>query len=159
MAEPIDPDLPIASDGTIYHLACTEKQLADKLILVGDPGRVSTVAEHLDPGSIEFSGSHREINIVTGQYKGVRVSLISTGMGTDNMEIIINEIHTLKEYSIQTRKWLSDSERNPSRIHLIRVGTSGSPLPDMPVGTLGITKLALGLDNTCRYYTPPHPQS
>ncbi|MEI6790711.1 MAG: nucleoside phosphorylase [Myxococcaceae bacterium] len=153
----IDPDLPISADGTVYHLACTGKQLADKFILVGDPGRVSTVAQHFDANSIEFRGNHREIHIITGKFQGVRISVISTGMGTDNMEIILNEIHALKEYNSQTKKWLSEEERQPSKIHLIRVGTSGSPLPTIQVGTLGITKHALGLDNTCRYYSNPKP--
>lgn len=153
----IDPDLPITADGMIYHLACTSQQLADKLILVGDPGRVSVIAQHLDSGSIEFSGSHREINIITGKYQGVRISIVSTGMGTDNMEVILNEIHILKEYDAKTKQWLSDQERKPSQIHLIRVGTSGSPLSDIEVGSLGITEHALGLDNTCRFYKNPHP--
>lgn len=139
-----DPDLPISADGKVYHLACTAKQLAEKFILVGDPGRVPTVAECFDPGSIEFDSSHREIRIITGRFQGIRVSVLSTGMGTDNMEIVINEIHALKEHDLS------------SKIHLIRVGTCGSPRPDVNVGALAITQHAIGLDNTCRYYVNPH---
>jgi uridine phosphorylase len=142
-------------DGVIYHLACKSSQLADKVILVGDPGRVEVVAAQFDKNSITFRGSHREINIITGKYKGTPVSCLSTGMGTDNVEIVINEIHALKEYNITNHTWLSDKQRKPGTIHLIRIGTCGSPRDDVSVGTLAVSNHAIGMDNTCRYYQEP----
>lgn len=155
----VDPDLPMTPDGVIYHLACKKADIADKFILVGDPGRVPIVAERFDKGSIEFSGCHREINVITGKYKGVRVTVFSTGMGTDNVEICINEVHALKEYCYATNKWLSDKDRPVGKIALIRVGTCGSPVANVAVGSLAITRHGIGMDNTCRYYQNPNPQT
>jgi len=151
----VDPDLPMYPNGVVYHLACTAADIADKFIFVGDPGRVDVVASEFDKGSVTFSGSHREINIKTGKYHGVPVTVLSTGMGTDNIEIIINEIHALKEYDIKSHTWQTDKERKPANVHIIRVGTCGCPRPDVPVGTLAVTHHAIGMDNTSRYYDAP----
>lgn len=156
----IDPDLPMTPDGKIYHLACTAADIADKLIFVGDPGRVAKVAEYFDAGSVTFNGSHREINIITGTYKGVRVSVLSTGMGTDNVEIVMNELHALKEFDPKTHKWRGEEEVAPGvkkprvvpTIDIIRCGTCGCPQGDVKVGSLAITSHTIGMDNTCRYY-------
>jgi uridine phosphorylase len=142
-------------DGVIYHLACKANQLADKIILVGDPGRVDVVATYFDKGSVSFRSSHREINIATGTYKGVPVSCVSTGMGTDNVEIVINEVHALKEYDVVKNEWTSDKARKPGNVHMIRVGTCGTPRTDVAVGTLAVSNHAIGMDNTCRYYNEP----
>jgi uridine phosphorylase len=152
----VDPDLPLTPDGVVYHLACRGKDIADKFIFVGDPGRVPIVAERFDKGSLEFDGSHREIRVMTGKYKGVRVTVLSTGMGTDNVEIVINEIHALKEYDVTTGAWLDDKKRPAGKIHIIRVGTCGCPRADVAVGTLAITHHGIGMDNTCRYYVSPY---
>eukprot|EP00796_Vickermania_ingenoplastis_P009543 gene9544-6700_t len=157
-AHDVDPDLPISPDGTTYHLTATSKDLADRIILVGDPGRVKMVAGYLDKGSITFESSHREINIATGTYKGERVSVVSTGMGTDNVEIVVNEIHVLKEYNVQERKWRPRTGADafqPSRVKVIRVGTCGTPREDVPIASLAITRYGIGMDNTCQYYLPP----
>jgi len=151
----VDPDLPMDPQGVIYHLGCRQQDVADKFIFVGDPGRVSVVAERFDKGSLRFTASHREINIMTGKYKGVPVTCLSTGMGTDNIEIVINEIHALKEYDVTQHKWATDKARKPQDVHIIRVGTCGCPRPDVEVGTLAITSHAIGMDNTCRYYHEP----
>ena len=154
----MDPDLPIDCEtGIVYHLACTRKDLADRFIFVGDPARVEVVAARFDAGSIIFSGSHREIAITTGTYKGVPVTCLSTGMGTDNVEIVINEIHALKEYDVATRQWMSEEESKvaASKVRIIRVGTCGSPQKDAVCGQLAITRHCIGMDNTCRYYTIP----
>lgn len=151
----VDPDLPMTPQGVIYHLGCRRQDVADKFIFVGDPGRVRVVAERFDKGSLRFESSHREINIMTGTYKGVPVSCLSTGMGTDNVEIVINEIHALKEYDVSKHKWATDKERRPQDVHIIRVGTCGCPRPDVEVGTLAITSHAIGMDNTSQYYAPP----
>jgi uridine phosphorylase len=146
----------VTPDGVVYHLACKATDIADKFILVGDPGRVPVVAERFDKGSVSFDGTHREIRVMTGTYKGTPVTVLSTGMGTDNVEIVINEIHALKEYNVQTGEWLSDKERPAGKIHLIRVGTCGCPRADVAVGTLAITQHGLGMDNTCQYYVSPY---
>lgn len=144
----VEPDLPIDANGVIYHLACKRADLSDRILLVGDPGRVPVVAAHFDANSITFDGTHREIRIMTGAFHGRRVTVLSTGMGTDNVEIVINEIHALFELNTATMKWADQ----PADVVMIRVGTCGSPLAGVIPGTLAITKHALGMDNTCRYY-------
>lgn len=160
----VDPELPLSPDGVTYHLTARSGDLADRILLVGDPGRVAVVAEHLDKGSITYTASHREINIVTGTYNGVSVSVLSTGMGTDNIEIIVNEIHVLKEYDVARKRWRARAEDgeegqegifDPSRVKIVRVGTCGSPNDEVPLGCLAITRHAVGLDNTCQYYEAP----
>lgn len=161
----VDPDLPLSADGCTYHITCKTANLADRIILVGDPGRVQTVADYFDDGSISYTASHREINIITGAYRGVPVSVLSTGMGTDNVEIVLNEIHILKEYDVSRHAWRprvgeapTDAAAplfDPSAIKLIRVGTCGSPNDEIQVGSLAITRYAVGMDNTCQYYSPP----
>jgi uridine phosphorylase len=154
----VDPEIPMTKEGVIYHLGCTAKDLADNIILVGDPGRVPKVASFFD--SQEFQCSHREISIITGKYKGLRVSCLSTGMGTDNIEIVINEIHALKEYNVSNGEWLKVDKdgKNVPKINMIRVGTCGCPQGDVECGTLAVTRFAIGMDNTCQYYIP-HSES
>lgn len=162
----VDPDLPLTAEGLTYHVTCTAENLADRIVLVGDPGRVKMVGTYLDKDSIHYEASHREINIVTGTYHGVPVTVISTGMGTDNVEIVMNEVHILKEYDAARRRWRTrvgedasaDPEEkpfDPSRVKLIRVGTCGSPNEEVAVGCLAITQYAIGMDNTCQYYEAP----
>ncbi|KAG5510331.1 hypothetical protein JKF63_07659 [Porcisia hertigi] len=161
----VDPDLPITPEGFTYHIACKSEDMADRIILVGDPGRVKVVGTYLDPGSIVYSASHREINIITGKYNDVPVTVLSTGMGTDNIEIVMNEVHILKEYNMQKRRWRTrigetpadplEAPFDPSSVKLIRVGTCGTPNEEVQVGCLAITQYAIGMDNTCQYYDNP----
>ncbi|KAG5485020.1 hypothetical protein LSCM1_07100 [Leishmania martiniquensis] len=161
----VDPDLPLTPEGHTYHVICTSEHLADRIILVGDPGRVKLVSTYLDMGSILYEASHREINVVTGTYHGVPVTVLSTGMGTDNVEIVLNEVHILKEYDVQKRRWRTrvgeapadplETPFDPSKVKLIRVGTCGTPNDDVQVGCLAITQYAIGMDNTCQYYDAP----
>lgn len=153
----VDPDLPLSPDGTTYHLISKAADLADRIILVGDPGRVKLVATYFDKGSISYESAHREIHMVTGSYKGERVSVVSTGMGTDNVEILVNEIHILKEYDVAARRWRERGPKgfDPSSISIIRVGTCGSPRHDIPLAALAISRYGIGMDNTCQYYLPP----
>lgn len=147
-----DSEVPIdLSTGKVYHLACAAADLADDILLVGDPGRVPVVAESFDEGSITFANQHREINVMTGTYKGRPITVLSTGMGTDNCEIVLNEIHILKEYNVTTQQWKAESDR-PSKVNIIRIGTCGSPRPELPVGALAVTRHCIGLDNTCQWY-------
>jgi uridine phosphorylase len=161
----VDPDLPLTPEGLTYHVTCTAEHLADRIILVGDPGRVKMVGTYLDKDSIRYEASHREINVITGAYHGVPVTVLSTGMGTDNVEIVMNEVHILKEYDVSNRRWRtrigetptdpSETLFDPSRVKLIRVGTCGSPNEEVAVGCLAITQYAIGMDNTCQYYEAP----
>lgn len=149
----VDPDLPINADGKVYHLACTGAELADRIILVGDPGRVPIVAQRFDKGSLRFENTHREICVMTGTYQGTPVTCLSTGMGTDNVEIVINEIHALKEFDLEKREWRAEVPD----VRMIRVGTCGSPNPSLGIGTLAVTRHAIGMDNTCQYYREKAP--
>nr|CCC92197.1 putative nucleoside phosphorylase [Trypanosoma congolense IL3000] len=163
-ATKVDADIPIGSDGTTYHVKCKSDDLADRIVLVGDPGRVEIIASYLDENSIRSRSTHREICMVTGTYKGTPVTVLSTGMGTDNIEIVLNEIHLLKEYDVQRRQWKcrvgdagapSDGPLfDPSRVKIIRFGTCGCPAPSVPPLALAITRHCIGMDNTCLYYTP-----
>ncbi len=146
----IDSDIPLDSNGVVYHIEAKSSDIADRIILVGDPGRVPWTASFFDPDSIRFDHQHREIRTITGTYKGTPVTCLSTGMGTDNMEIILNELQILREYNPHTGHW-----GEPSHFRLIRVGTCGSP-QNIPLGSLAITGQAIGLDNTCQYYTTPN---
>ncbi|ORC76113.1 nucleoside phosphorylase, partial [Trypanosoma theileri] len=112
---------------------------------------------------------HREISIVTGTYNGTPVSVVSTGMGAGSVEIVINEIHVLKEYDMARRAWrpragdsaVEGKEANtaelfdPASVKIIRVGTCGSPMPTMPVTALAVTRYAIGMDNSCLFYKAP----
>ncbi|RNF04601.1 nucleoside phosphorylase [Trypanosoma rangeli] len=158
----VDPDLPVSPEGVTYHVKCKSDELADRILLVGDPGRVKDVAEFFDAGSVRFHSENREIYISTGTYQGTPVSVVSTGMGTDNVEIVINEIYVLKEYDFVRRGWrprAGDAHVpqgaqvfDPSTVKLIRVGTCGSPFPDMSLGALAVTRYVIGMDNTCLLY-------
>lgn len=143
----MNSEVPVNSQGVVYHIQATERDIADKIILVGDPGRVPMAAELFDAGSLTFDHVHREIRTMTGAYKGERMTVMSSGMGTDNMEIIINELHALKEYDPHLQQW-----KSPKPLTLIRVGTCGTPQEDIALGTLVISNHIIGLDNTCQYY-------
>lgn len=161
----VDPDLPLTPEGLTYHVTCTSEHLADRIVLVGDPGRVKMIGTYLDKDSISYEASHREINVITGKYHGVPVTVLSTGMGTDNVEIVMNEVHILKEYDVPNRRWRtrvgetpkdpSETLFDPSKVKLIRVGTCGSPNDEISVGCLAVTQYAIGMDNTCQYYDAP----
>ena len=146
-----NPDLPMDNTGKVYHLDCHKDDIADNIIIVGDPGRVPKVATFFDKESIRFDNLHREIRIMTGTYFGVPVSALSTGMGTDNVEIVVNELHILKDYDFKNNKWPTGC----APLRIIRVGTCGSPNPEAEVGMLAIASHVLGMDNTCMYYKRP----
>lgn len=146
----MNAEIPVNEQGAVYHLKSKPDQISDRIILVGNPDRVGLISHFLDSYSIEWRHENREIKTVTGKYKGKRVTILSTGMGTDNTEIVINELHILKEYNFSTCRW--NNSFDPKNIILIRVGTCGSP-QEIPIGSLAITRYAIGLDNTCRYYT------
>ncbi|MDX9920138.1 MAG: nucleoside phosphorylase [Paludibacter sp.] len=139
-------ELIINSDGSIFHLHLKPEQLADNVILVGDPGRVALVASYFD--SQEFSVSSREFNTITGSYKGKRISVISTGIGTDNIDIVVNELDALANIDFETR-----TEKKAFRqLNIVRIGTSGGMQPDIPLGSFLISEKSIGFDGMLNFY-------
>ena len=122
-------ELIINEDGSIFHLHLKPEQLADKVILVGDPGRVALVASHFDTKECEVES--REFHTITGTYKGKRITVQSTGIGCDNIDIVLNELDALANIDFKTR-----TEKDTHRtLTLVRIGTCGGLQPDTPSGT------------------------
>ena len=140
-------ELVLNSDGSIYHLNLCPGDVAETIMLVGDPGRVNIIADFFD--SIELKKQNREIHTVTGTYKGKRLSVMSTGMGTDNIEIVINELDALFNIDLKTR--FEKSEKTV--LNLIRIGTSGALQADIPVvNSYLVSEYGLGLDGLAYFY-------
>lgn len=139
-------ELIINEDGSIFHLHLKPEQLADNLILVGDPGRVALVASYFD--SQEFSVSSREFNTITGSYKGKRITVLSTGIGTDNIDIVVNELDALANIDLTTRTEKSEFHQ----LNLIRIGTSGGMQPEIPLGSFLISEKSIGFDGMLNFY-------
>ena len=141
-----ESELIINSDGSVYHLHLRPEQLADKVILVGDPGRVPMVAQFFE--STECDVSNREFRIITGSYKGKRITAMSTGMGCDNIDIVINELDALANIDLSTRY-----ERDTFRqLELVRIGTCGGLQPYTPTGTFICSCKSIGFDGLLNFY-------
>ncbi|RMD86689.1 MAG: uridine phosphorylase [Candidatus Dadabacteria bacterium] len=150
---PFSPaDLPINSDGSVYHLCISPADLAQNIVIVGDPDRVPLLAERFFK-SIEVDVAHRGLRTITGRVGGsnLRVSLVTSGMGTPSLEIILCELIALNEIDFERR--VRKSHFDP--LHIIRLGTSGGLRKEVPMGTLVITKYAVGMDNTGLFYEAP----
>jgi len=141
-----ESELIINSDGSIFHLHLKPEQLADNVILVGDPGRVALVAAYFD--TQECSVSSREFNTITGIYKGKRISVISTGIGTDNIDIVMNELDALSNIDLETRTEKADFRQ----LTIIRIGTSGGMQPEIPLGSFLISEKSIGFDGVLNFY-------
>lgn len=139
-------ELIINGDGSIFHLHLKPEQLADTVILVGDPGRVDMVAAMFDECECEVSS--REFRTVTGRYKGKRMSVVSTGIGTDNIDIVVTELDALANIDFATRM-VKEEKRS---LTLLRLGTSGALQPDIPIGTFVFARTSLGFDALLNYY-------
>ena len=139
-------ELIVNSDGSIFHLHIKPEQLADNVILVGDPGRVALVAAYFD--SQECSISSREFNTITGSYKGKRISVISTGIGTDNIDIVMNELDALSNIDLVNRVEKSEFRQ----LNIVRIGTSGGMQPDIPLGSFLISEKSIGFDGMLNFY-------
>ena len=133
-------------NGSIYHLNLLPENLADTVILVGDPDRVERVSKHFD--SIEFSLRKREFVTHTGTYKGKRISVVSTGIGTDNIDIVINELDALVNIDFSTRT----IKKEHRSLDIVRIGTSGAIQGDIPVDSILRSDLGLGFDSLLHYY-------
>jgi uridine phosphorylase len=131
----------------VYHLNLKPGQIAETIFLVGDPARAGIIAAYFD--EIEFQTSNREINTFTGTYKGKRLSVLSTGMGTDNIEIVVNELDAV--FNIDFDSKLAKEEK--TSLNLIRIGTSGALQEDIPVdNSYVVSQYALGLDGLAYFY-------
>lgn len=139
-------ELIINGDGTIFHLHLKPEQLADTVILVGDPARVATIAAHFD--SVECNVSNREFNTVTGSYKGKRMTVMSTGIGIGNIDICVTELDALANVDFATRT-VKDTFR---RLTLVRLGTSGALQEDIEVGEVVFARTSVGFDSLLGYY-------
>lgn len=139
-------ELIINADGSIFHLHITPEQLADKVILCGDPGRVDTVAAHFD--SKECDVTSREFHSVTGCYKGKRITVLSTGIGCDNCDIVMNELDALKNIDFATRT----EKTQLTSLEIVRIGTCGGLQPYTPTGTFICSEKSIGFDGLLNFY-------
>ena len=139
-------ELIINTDGSIFHLHIKAENLANKVILVGDPGRVETVASYFD--SCECDIQSREFHTITGSYQGKRISVISTGIGCDNCDIVINELDALKNIDFNTR----DDKEEFTSLEIVRIGTCGGLQANTPIGTFICTETSIGFDGLLNYY-------
>lgn len=139
-------ELILTPEGKIYHLNLSPSELAQTIITVGDPGRVSNVSKYFD--TIEVKTEHREFITHTGTYKGKRISVVSTGIGPDNIDIVVNELDALVNIDFQKRQ----VKEKLTSLDIIRIGTSGSLTSEIEVDNFLISEIGIGLDNVMQYY-------
>lgn len=143
----IEPsELIINSDGSIFHLHLLPEQISDTIILVGDPGRVETVSSFFTKK--EFTLSNREFVSSTGLIDNKRITVLSTGIGTDNIDIVINELDALANIDFKTRT----VKKTHKKLTIVRLGTSGAMQPDIPVNSLLLTEISIGFDGLLNFY-------
>ena len=139
-------ELIINEDGSIFHLHIKPEQLADRIILVGDPGRVTTVASHFDSKECEIES--REFHTITGTYKGKRITCLSTGIGCDNIDIVMNELDALANIDFKER----EDKPGHRQLTIVRIGTCGGLQPEAPLGTFIASVKSIGFDGLLNYY-------
>lgn len=139
-------ELVINSDGSVFHLHLRPEQVADKIILVGDPGRVEQVAAHFD--SVESRSANREFVSATGHYRGTRITVLSTGIGTDNIDIVVTELDALVNIDFNTRQ----EKEQKKHLTLVRLGTCGSLQPDIEIGDFLLSRTSIGFDGLLNFY-------
>ncbi len=145
--EPILPsELILNPDGSIYHLAILPEDLADKVIVVGDPGRVALISSYFD--TVEVMKANREFVTHTGRFNGVRISVIATGIGTDNIDIVLNELDALVNIDLATKT----IKRSHKSLQIVRLGTSGAMQKDLPVDSFIMSEFGLGMDGLLNFY-------
>ena len=136
----------INPDGSVFHLHLLPSQLTDRVILVGDPGRVNMVASFFD--TIDFEVQSREFHTIGGTYHGKPIMCLSHGIGPDNIDIVINELDALANIDFTTR----EVRDNPRQLTLVRIGTSGALQPELTIGTPVIAEKSIGFDGVLNYY-------
>jgi uridine phosphorylase len=147
-----ESELILNPDGSVYHLNLKPEHIADTIIFVGDQDRVAKVSRHFD--SIEFETQKREFKTHTGTFKGKRLTVISTGIGTDNIDIVLNELDALVNIDLNKR----EIKKELKPLNIIRIGTSGSIQPEIPVDAFLISKYAVGFDSLLHFYKSDHVQ-
>ena len=141
-----ESELIIRDDGSVFHLAMKPSQLADRVILVGDPGRVELIASRFD--NVESQTSNREFVSATGSFQGKRITVLSTGIGTDNIDIVMNELDALVNVDFSTRT-VRDTLRSLS---IVRIGTCGGMQEDVPLGSFVASEYSIGIDGVLNFY-------
>ena len=141
-----ESELIIRDDGSVFHLNMKPSQLADRVILVGDPGRVELIASRFD--SVESRTSNREFVSATGSYQGKRITVLSTGIGTDNIDIVMNELDALVNIDLATRT-VNDTLRS---LTIVRIGTCGGMQEDVPLGSFVASEYSIGIDGVLNFY-------
>lgn len=139
-------ELVLNPDGSVYHLNLKPENIATNIIFVGDQNRVPKIAAHFE--SIEFETQKREFRTITGTYKGTRISVISTGIGPDNIDIVMNEVDALVNIDLKTCK----VKTTHTKLNIVRIGTSGSLQSDIPVDSFVLAKYGLGFDGLLHSY-------
>ena len=139
-------ELPLQNDGAIYHLNLHPEELADNIILVGDPGRVAMISGMFD--TVEVKKQNRELITHTGTFQGKRISVISTGMGTDNIDVVLTELDAVANIDLATRT-VKDEHRS---LNMVRIGTSGALNPNIECGSYVASTYGFGIDGVLRFY-------
>ena len=141
-----ESELIINGDGSVFHLHLRPEELADTVILVGDPSRADMVAEYFEEK--EFRHESREFVSITGKYKGVRMTVLSTCIGTDNIDIVMNELDALANVDFETRE-VKPVHRT---LNILRIGTSGAIQPEIPIGGFVFSHISVGCDGLMNWY-------
>lgn len=146
MAGISETDLILNEDGSVYHLNLLPKHISDTVITVGDPSRVYQVSQYFD--EVEFEMNKREFITHVGYFKGKKITVISTGIGTDNVEIVLTELDALVNVDLKTR----EPKSRKKKLKIIRIGTSGALQEDIPPGSHLVSEYAIGFDNLMQFY-------
>ena len=146
MSKFLESELVLNKDGSVYHLNLKPKHIAENVIIVGDPSRVYRVSKHFD--KIEFEMNKREFITHVGNYNGKKITVLSTGMGPDNIEIFFTELDALVNVDLKKKEVKSKKRR----LNIIRIGTSGAMQEDIPVGSHVASRYGIGLDNLMDFY-------
>ena len=139
-------ELIINDDGSVYHLKLKPEHIAETVLLVGDPGRVARISKYFD--SIEYQISNREFHTHTGTYNGKRLSVLATGIGCDNIDIVVNELDAAINFNLRA----GEPNQERKSLNLIRIGTSGALQEDIPVGSFVLAEYGLGFDGLVYFY-------
>ena len=147
-----ESELILNPDGSVYHLNLRPENVANTIITVGDPDRVDNITKHFD--KVEFQTRKREFHTQTGTYKGKRITVISTGIGTDNIDIVFNELDALVNIDLNKREIKSEL----TSLEIIRIGTSGSIQKEIPIDAFLISDYAVGFDSLLHFYQSKNVQ-